>query len=43
MSGGGHDLDVTVRFCNEFPMTVNGKAQTFTMRETSVEELGLMP
>jgi fatty-acyl-CoA synthase len=30
-----------VRFADEFPMTVTGKAQKFRMREISVQELGL--
>ena len=31
-----------VRFRNELPMTVTGKAQKFRMRDTMVEELGLV-
>jgi fatty-acyl-CoA synthase len=31
-----------VRFVQEFPMTVTGKAQKFIMRETMIEELGLV-
>ena len=30
-----------VRFVDEFPMTVTGKAQKFLMRQTMIEELGL--
>jgi fatty-acyl-CoA synthase len=30
-----------VRFVEEFPTTVTGKAQTFVMRERMIEELGL--
>ncbi len=30
-----------VRFCDELPMTVTGKAQKFVMRAAMVEELGL--
>jgi fatty-acyl-CoA synthase len=31
-----------VRFVEEFPMTVTGKAQKFIMRETMIQELGLV-
>jgi fatty-acyl-CoA synthase len=31
-----------VRFVDDFPMTVTGKAQKFLMRETMIRELGLM-
>ncbi len=31
-----------VRFRDELPMTVTGKAQKFRMRDTMVEELGLV-
>ena len=31
-----------VRFVSEFPMTVTGKVQKFIMRETMIEELGLV-
>jgi fatty-acyl-CoA synthase len=31
-----------VRFVEEFPMTVTGKVQKFKMRDTAVEELGLV-
>jgi fatty-acyl-CoA synthase len=32
-----------VRFVDEFPMTVTGKVQKFKLRESAMDELGLVP